>query len=116
MPLTVKITRVCESYPDSAPVCADQDAKQDLGVAVNLAIGGGRYDPAARQFTWTSWPTGQYDAVTSSCDGTTELPMPPTGQTASCTVPENDPSPSLVVRVVSGGTAYSTTYPGSTLQ
>jgi len=116
MPLTVRITRVCESYADSAPLCSDQSATQDLGVAVSLAIGGGRYDPASHVFTWTSWPTGQYDAVTYSCDGTTQLPMPPVGQTASCTAPANDPSPTLVVRVVSGSDTYSQQYPGSSLQ
>lgn len=116
VPLTVKITRICESYPDGTFLCTAQNATLDLGVAVNLAIGGGRYDPASHVFTWTSWPTGSYDAVTYSCDGTTQLPMPAPGETASCTAPANDPSPTLTVRVVSGSDTYSQDYPGSSLQ
>ncbi len=116
VPLTVRITQVCESYPDGSSLCSPQSATQDLGVAVDLAIGGGRYDPASHVFTWTSWPTGAYDAVTYSCDGTTQLPMPAAGQTASCTAPANDPSPTLTVRVLVGGDTYSADYPGSSLQ
>ncbi|MGH1548640.1 Ig-like domain-containing protein [Leifsonia poae] len=116
VPLTVRITQVCEGYPDGSSLCTAQNATQDLGVAVNLTIGGARYDPASQVFTWTSWPTGAYDAVTYSCDGTTQLPMPAAGETASCTAPANDPAPTLTVSVVSGGDTFSTDYPGSTLQ
>ena len=116
MPLTVKITRVCEGYPDGSSLCTDQSATQDLGVAVNLSIGGARYDAATHVFSWTSWPTGAYDAVTYSCDGTTQLPMPAAGQTATCTAPANDPSPTLTVRVVSKPDTYGVDYPGSALQ
>lgn len=119
MPLTVRITRVCESYPDRSSLCTDQNATQDLGVAVDLSIGGARYDDPSHVFTWTSWPTGAYDAVTYSCDGTTELPMPPAGDTASCTAPADDTAPVLTVRVTVGGPnpdTYGYDYPGSTLQ
>lgn len=115
VPLTVRITRVCEGYPDGSSLCTDQSATQSLGIAVSLAIGGARYDPASHVFSWTTWPTGAYDAVTYSCDGTTQLPMPPVGQTASCTAPANDPAPTLTVRVVVGSDTYAQDYPGSTL-
>ncbi|MFP3465208.1 Ig-like domain-containing protein [Leifsonia sp. SIMBA_070] len=115
VPLTVRINRVCEGYPDGSSLCSPpQSATQDLGVAVSLRIGGARYDPASHVFSWTSWPTGQYDAVTYSCDGTTQLPMPAAGETASCTAPANDPSPTLTVRVSAGDT-YTWNYPGSSL-
>jgi hypothetical protein len=83
---------------------------------VNLSIGDARYDAATHVFSWTSWPTGAYDAVTYSCDGTTQLPMPAAGQTATCTAPANDPSPTLTVRVVSKPDTYAVDYPGSALQ
>jgi hypothetical protein len=116
VPLTVRITRVCEGYPGGSTLCNTQDASQSLGVAVSLTIGGARYDAASHVFSWTSWPTGAYDAVTYSCDGTTQLPMPAVGQTASCTAPANDPAPTLTVRVVVGSDTYAQDYPGSGLQ
>lgn len=115
VPLTVRITRVCEGYPDGSSLCTDQSATQGLGVAVSLQIDGARYDPASHVFTWTSWPTGTYDAVTYSCDGTTETPMPPAGQTATCTAPADDLSPTLTVRVIVKPDTYAYDYPGSTL-
>jgi hypothetical protein len=115
MDLTVQITRVCESYPDGSTLCTDQDAAQHLGVAVSLQLGDARFDPPSHVFTWTSWPTGQYDAVTYSCDGTTQLPMPAAGQTASCTAPADDPDPTLTVSVTSGADTYTHAYRGSTL-
>ncbi|WP_233265426.1 Ig-like domain-containing protein [Leifsonia sp. AG29] len=114
-PLTLVITRICEGYPDGSQLCTDSGFTQDLGVAVNAAIGGARYDPATHVFTWTSWPTGSYTAVTYSCDGTTQLPMPPLGQTAACTAGADDPNPVLTVTVRVGGDTYSVPYPGSTL-
>ncbi|MDN4596303.1 Ig-like domain-containing protein [Leifsonia virtsii] len=114
--MLVQFTRICEGYPDGSRLCSSQSASASLGVAVNTAIGGGRYDPASHVFTWTSWPTGDYTAVTYSCDGTTQLPMPAAGGTASCTAPANDPNPTLVIRVVSGGDTYQQPYPGSSLQ
>ncbi|WP_431221148.1 hypothetical protein [Leifsonia xyli] len=115
VPLTVKITRVCEGYPDGSSLCTAQNATQALGVAVDLEIGGARFDPASHVFTWTSWPTGAYDAVTYSCDGTTQLPMPAAGETATCTAPADDPAPKLTVTVVSGADTYSQDYPGSAM-
>ncbi|WP_285116944.1 Ig-like domain-containing protein [Leifsonia sp. fls2-241-R2A-40a] len=113
MPLSVQITKVCEGYPDGSSLCTAQTATQALGVAVDLSIGGQRYDPESHIFTWTSWPTGAYDAVTYSCDGATQLPMPAAGETATCTAPANDLAPTLTVTVVSGADTYSQAYPGS---
>lgn len=114
--MKVVFTRVCESYPDGSQLCKAQTAAAQLGVAVSTAVGGLRYDPASHVFTWTSWPTGDYTAVTYSCDGTTQLPMPATGGTASCTAPANDGNPTLIVRVVSGGDTFPYTYRGSDYQ
>lgn len=114
--MTVQFTRICEGYPDGSRLCSDQTASAPLGVAVSTAIGNLRYDAASHVFTWTSWPTGDYTAVTYSCDGTTQLPMPAQGQTASCTAPANDLNPALTVRVVSGGDTFPQTYRGSDYQ
>ncbi len=111
MPLTLKITNVCESYADGSQLCKSQSYSRSLGVAVTTALGGLRYDGDSGLFTWTSWPTGSYDSVEYSCDGVTRSPMPAVGQTASCQA--SGGSPTLVVYVVSGGDTYQHSYPGS---
>jgi len=115
--MSVQFTRVCEGYPDGSRLCTTQTLGPiGLGIAVSTALGGKRYDSASHVFSWTSWPTGEYTAVTYTCDGTTQFPMPAAGQTATCTAPANDPDPTLTVTVVIGGDTYSQRYPGSSFQ
>ncbi|WP_223695082.1 Ig-like domain-containing protein [Leifsonia poae] len=113
--LTVTITSVCEVYDGGAAVCnssSDKPFSKNLGVAVDTNLGNEVYDPATNTYSWTSWPTGDYQSVTYTCDGgATRTPMPAVGQTASCT-----PSPTgaeLTVRVRANDTDYDQTY-GST--
>ncbi|MDN4615181.1 Ig-like domain-containing protein [Leifsonia sp. F6_8S_P_1B] len=115
VPLQIRIDRICETYPDGSQLCSTPGFTQKLGVAVSTEIGGTRYDPATRTFTWTSWPTGSgYSSVTYSCDGgVTTAPMPAVGQTASCVAPEDVLSPELQVRVMVDGDEYTQTYPAS---
>ncbi len=110
--LTLVITRVCERYDDGSVLCSDPGAapfSTPLGIAVSTRIGGQHYDPTTNTFTWTSWPTGSYDAVTYSCDGVTQVKMPAPGQTASCTAIA--PSPNLDITVRVGGDTYTQRYP-----
>lgn len=115
MPLTLRITNICETYPDGSQLCTAQSATQPVGTAVNTAISGARYDPATRTFTWTGWPTGSgYTRVTYSCGGASR-DMPAVGMVASCTAPGRAPVPTLTVTVSANGDTYQTAYPGSSL-
>ncbi|HEY8282356.1 MAG TPA: hypothetical protein VIG28_07710, partial [Leifsonia sp.] len=80
-----------------------------LGVAVSTRIAGQHFDAPTDTFTWTSWPTGAYTAVTYSCAGGVQLPMPVVGQTASCTATGTSPNLDVFVRV--GGDTYTQRYP-----
>lgn len=111
--MSVRFTRICEAYPDGSRLCTDQHVDPaPLGVAVTTGLLGLRYDDPSHVFTWTGWPTGDYTSVTYTCDGTTQLPMPTTGGTATCTAPANDTDPVLTVTVVSGGDTYTQSYRG----
>lgn len=115
--LTLSITSICETYPDGSQLCSAQSFQKRMGVAVSTAIGGARYDPATRTFSWTSWPTGSgYTRVTYSCDGGAEVDMPPVGQTAVCTAPAGPADPTLTVTVHANNDTYSTPYPASGMQ
>jgi hypothetical protein len=114
MPLTLSITSICETYPDGSQLCSQQGFSKPMGVAVDSAIGGQRYDQPTRTFTWTSWPTGSgYTRVTYSCEAGTEFDMPPAGQTAVCVAPPGGGQPTLTVTVYANGDTYSTAYPAS---
>jgi hypothetical protein len=114
MPLTLSITSICETYPDGSQLCTQQGFSKPMGVAVDSAIGGQRYDQPTRTFTWTSWPTGSgYTRVTYSCEAGTEFDMPPAGQTAVCVAPPGGGQPTLTVTVYANGDTYSTAYPAS---
>nr|WP_246313069.1 Ig-like domain-containing protein [Leifsonia shinshuensis] len=112
--LTLSITSICETYPDGSQLCSPETFIKRMGVAVSSAIGGARYDPTTRTFTWTSWPTGSgYTRVTYTCDGTTEFDMPPVGQTAVCVAPPGGGDPVLTVTVSANNDTYRTPYPAS---
>ncbi|MGN6428320.1 MAG: Ig-like domain-containing protein [Leifsonia sp.] len=111
--LTLRITSICETYPDGAQLCTDQTFSKRMGVAVDTAIDGQRYDAATRTFTWTSWPTGDgYTRVTFDC-GAGEVDMPPAGSTAACIAPPGAEPPILRVRVYANGDTYTAPYPAS---
>jgi hypothetical protein len=110
--LTFTVLSVCEQYGGGTQICnSDSDpkfSKRITGVAVSTLLGNTHYDAPSNIFTWTSWPTGSYAAVTYSCDGVTETPMPAPGQTASCAATQA--SPVLRVTVVANGTTYVRNY------
>lgn len=117
MNLTLRITSICETYPDGSQLCSSEDYSTRMGVAVSTAIGGARYDAATGTFSWTSWPTGSaYTVVTYSCQNGLETPMPAPGQTATCQAPVGAANPTLTVTVRVGSDTYSTPYPASGMQ
>jgi hypothetical protein len=110
--LTFTVLSVCEQYGGGTQICNSGSdpkfSKRITGVAVSTLLGNTHYDAPSNTFTWTSWPTGSYAAVTYSCDGVTETPMPAAGQTASCAATQA--SPVLRVTVVANGTTYVRNY------
>ncbi|MEO7016259.1 MAG: Ig-like domain-containing protein [Leifsonia sp.] len=113
--LTFVVLSVCEQYPDGQ-VCNNPSdppfSKRIPGVAVSTVLGGTHFDAPSNTFTWTSWPTGSYTAVTYNCGGPTQTPMPVLGQTASCVAPgAPGTQATLKVTVVANGTTYVRNYP-----
>ncbi|NEN07403.1 tandem-95 repeat protein [Diaminobutyricibacter tongyongensis] len=100
--------QVCDLYPGSDPICSGT-FQEPLGTPVSTQLSGARYDPVARTFSWTGWPTGAYDYVRFSCDGgATRTDMPAVGQTPTCTVTPIETNPTLIVYV--GVPGVSTPY------
>jgi hypothetical protein len=103
--LTLQV-QVCDLYPGSDPICSGVFTKP-LGTPVSTQLTGARYDPTARTFSWTGWPTGAYDYVRFSCDGgATRTDMPAVGQTPTCTVTPTETDPTITVYVGADGIAY----------
>jgi hypothetical protein len=115
--LSIRIDRICETYPDGSQLCSAPGATYPLGTtAVDTNLTLPRYEPLSRTFTWVGWPTGSgYSSVTYTCDGgATRSPMPAAGQTASCAATGAGPDV-LEVEVTAGGTAYRQEYAASGL-
>ncbi|MFF1876056.1 hypothetical protein, partial [Kitasatospora herbaricolor] len=113
--LTLRIDRICEVYEGGSRLCSPQGDtySQHLGVAASANIDGFNFgpDPVTNlgTFTWTGWPTGSYDSVTYTCGDGVQYPMPATGSTASCVVPDGV-QPVLRISVGANGQTYTRDY------